>query len=68
MLIFFYPSIKSHKHLIYFDKNTIQYQGKLDYRQALLIVSGQILWKYVGVTHEYIEHVDKKIKISQRFI
>jgi len=36
----------------------IQYVGGLDYRQMLL-VSGHIKWKYVGVTHEYI-HSDKK--------
>ena len=32
---------------------TIRYEGPTDFRQ-MFIASGNILWKYVGVTHEYI--------------
>ena len=32
---------------------TIRYEGPTDFRQTF-ITSGNILWKYVGVTHEYI--------------
>jgi glycosyltransferase involved in cell wall biosynthesis len=38
------------------DAYLIRYQGALDYRQVLL-VRGDLPWRYVGVTHEYL-HAD----------
>jgi glycosyltransferase involved in cell wall biosynthesis len=38
------------------DAYLIRYQGSLDYRQVLL-VRGDLPWRYVGVTHEYL-HAD----------
>ena len=35
------------------DSLLIKYEGQLDYRQPLM-VRGDLEWKYVGVTHEYI--------------
>ena len=42
-------------------KNLVKYAGNNDYRYEVL-VSGNILWKYVGVTHEYITS-DEEFKI-----
>ncbi|HEX2164797.1 MAG TPA: glycosyltransferase, partial [Thermoanaerobaculia bacterium] len=38
------------------DAYLIRYEGAVDYRQALL-VRGDLPWRYVGVTHEYL-HAD----------
>ena len=46
------PNFKNDPNLIFHGYH-IKYEGGLDYRQMLL-ASGKILWKYVGVTHEYI--------------
>lgn len=47
-------------------KSNIQYQikytGNIDYRYPILI-SGNVEWKYVGVTHEYLTS-DEKFKIE----
>lgn len=59
----FIPSTNHFKHLICYDKNLIKYQGSLDYRQTLL-VSGYILWKYIGVTHEYITQTEQNQKLT----
>ena len=40
------------------SKNMVKYDGNLDYRYGILL-SGNIQWKYVGVTHEYITSDEK---------
>lgn len=42
------------RHKLYADAYEIRYEGDLDYYQWMLI-SSKHDWKYVGVTHEYIE-------------
>lgn len=42
------------KHNLTADSYMVRYTGDLDYRQRLL-VSGRRSYRYVGVTHEYIE-------------
>jgi len=44
------------------SKNMVKYDGNLDYRYGILL-SGNIQWKYVGVTHEYITS-DEKYKVE----
>jgi hypothetical protein len=51
---------KNFKETLTHEGYLIKYTGNLNYRQMLL-VSGNVLYKYVGVTHEYIEAVNKSI-------
>lgn len=41
------------RHLLHADAYEIAYTGDLDYTQRML-VSSQLDWRYIGVTHEYI--------------
>jgi glycosyltransferase involved in cell wall biosynthesis len=40
------------------SQNRIKYYGNLDYRYSILL-AGNIQWKYIGVTHEYITTDEK---------
>lgn len=41
------------------NNSLIKYEGNLNYRQ-LLLVNGNLKWKYVGVTHEYLALENKE--------
>jgi len=44
------------------DGYLIRYAGALDYAQLLLVKNHEITWKYIGVTHEYLNSSSKNIK------
>ena len=44
------------------DSYLVSYEGELDYKQKMLI-KGDLDWKYVGVTHEYI-HSDQDLEVG----
>lgn len=49
--------IEFKKSMICDNGYMIRYEGNLDYRQMLL-VSGKYKWRYIGVTHEFIDCPD----------
>ena len=55
----FIVNIKNKNFKLFLNDNyLLKYEGNLNYRQMLL-VRGNIKWKYIGVTHEYICRADE---------
>ena len=49
------------------DGYSIRYNGDLDYTQQLL-VKGDLDWQYIGVTHEYIQSSQCKIRKELKYL